>query len=95
VRGYLDAVGWPIAVPGPDDRRAATHVGRDGGRFAVVVHDRAVLDDPALVEAVAAATRLTSSHAALRDEVRALPPGVQVHRAGHRVVLILLHRLIT
>jgi hypothetical protein len=72
VRGYLDAVGAPIAVPGAGDRRAATHVGRDGGRFAVVVHDRAVLDDPAVAEAVAEATRLTSSHAALRDEVRVL-----------------------
>ncbi|HEV7712879.1 MAG TPA: hypothetical protein VGP16_32100, partial [Asanoa sp.] len=69
---YLDAVGARVGVPDPGDRRAATQVDRGGGPFAVVVHDRAVLADPALVDAVAAATRLTRSHDALRDEVRVL-----------------------
>ncbi|SNT63938.1 hypothetical protein SAMN05421812_11637 [Asanoa hainanensis] len=68
--GYLDAAGARMAAP--RDRRVATRVGRGDEPFAVVVHDRAVLEDPALVDAVAAATRLTGSHDALRDEVRAL-----------------------
>lgn len=67
--GYADANGEPVAVPEPGGTRSATLVGRDGEPFAVLVHDQAILEDPALVEAVAAATRLTISHTQLRDEV--------------------------
>jgi signal transduction histidine kinase len=68
---YLDADGGPIIVPpegggGP----SATFVDRDGSPFAVLVHDESVLREPALVEAVAAATRLSASNAALQAEVR-------------------------
>lgn len=69
--GYLDAMGDPVPVPEPGGQRSATLVGQDGDRIAVLVHDRAVLDDPVLAEAVAAATRLTAAHAALRAEVLA------------------------
>jgi signal transduction histidine kinase len=69
--GYLDGVGSPVAIPGHDADRVATFVDRDGRPFAVLVHDAAVLDEPALVEAVATATRLGVANAALNTEVAA------------------------
>jgi signal transduction histidine kinase len=39
--------------------------------FAVLIHDAAVLEDPALQKAVSTATRLTASNAELQAEVRA------------------------
>ena len=72
-RGYVDDAGRPVPVPVPaaGDVRSATTVEREGKPFAVLVHDPAVLDDPALVAAVAAATRLTASNANLQAEARA------------------------
>ncbi|WUJ70361.1 hypothetical protein OG809_35345 [Kribbella soli] len=67
---YADAVGSPVVVPAPGARRSATYVTRDGGPFAVLVHDATILDDPDLAKAVADATRLTASHVALRTAVR-------------------------
>jgi signal transduction histidine kinase len=46
-------------------------VERDGFPAAALVHDRAVLSDQALVDAVAAAAQLESANARLRAEVRA------------------------
>jgi signal transduction histidine kinase len=83
--GYLDARGGPVPVPAPDAPVAGTSIDRDGEPFAIVVHDRAVLDDPALVAAVTAATRLNSSHASLRAEVRGL---VVQEEASRRRLLI-------
>ena len=68
---YADATGSPVVVPAADGQRVATFVERDGQPFAVLVHDAAVLDDPALIEAVTAATRLGAANAALLEEVRA------------------------
>ena len=67
---YLDDAGDRLVLPGPDSGRAATHVEREGEPFAVLVHDAVVLRDPALVSAVASATRLSASNVALRAEVR-------------------------
>jgi len=68
---YVDDAGLPLALPGPEAGRVATLVEREGLPFAVLVHDAAVLGDPALVEAVAYAARLTASNAALQAERRA------------------------
>jgi signal transduction histidine kinase len=68
-QAYLDARGSRVTEPaGPE--RVATHVPRGGAPLALLVHDRAVLVDPALAEAVAVATRLTADNAALQAEVR-------------------------
>jgi signal transduction histidine kinase len=68
-RGYLDARGAALAEPvGPD--RMTTHVRRGAAPLAVLVHDRAVLADPALAEAVALATRLAGDNATLQSGVR-------------------------
>jgi signal transduction histidine kinase len=69
-RGYVDEAGRPIAVPGAGEGRAVTPIESEDGRVAVLVHDRAVLDDRALVEAVAAATRIAVGNVHLQAEVQ-------------------------
>ena len=51
--------------------RAVTRVETDGEPVAVLVHDRTVLEDPELVEAVATATRLAVANVRLQAEVLA------------------------
>jgi signal transduction histidine kinase len=70
-RDYVDAEGRRLDLPAPDGRRRATHIERDGEGVAVLIHDAALLDDPTLLEAVAAATRLAASNGRLQAEVRA------------------------
>jgi signal transduction histidine kinase len=65
--GYVDAAGRPVSLPEPTDGRRLTRI----GDVAVLVHDAAVLDDPALLDAVGAATRLAAANARLQAEVRA------------------------
>src|SRR5207247_1284341 len=68
---YVDAAGHRLELPAVDSARGVTRVERDGQAIAVLVHDPAVLDDPGLVEAVAAAAGLAASNARLQAEVRA------------------------
>ena len=68
--GYVDEVGRRIELPAADADRAMTPI-LDGGReIAVLIHDPALLDDAALMSAVAAATRLAVANARLQAEVR-------------------------
>ena len=67
--GYADEAGRPFALPEPGGERAVTPVDADGERIAVLVHDRTVLEDAELVEAVAAATRLALTNVRLQAEV--------------------------
>jgi signal transduction histidine kinase len=66
---YVDATGVSLD-PGTGNGRSLTRVDRDGERVAVLVHDRAVLDDPRLLEAVGTASRLAATNARLQSEVR-------------------------
>jgi len=77
---YLDAVGEPV-----DTTRTWTPVERHGRLFAAVVHGPATLADPAVRRAVATATRLMGSHAALQAEVRAQI--AEVVRSRRRLVV--------
>jgi signal transduction histidine kinase len=77
---YVDAAGRPLDLPAADSARAGTRVERDRQPVAVLVHDPAVLDDPGLVEAVAAAARLAASNARLQAEVRAQVSELQASR---------------
>jgi signal transduction histidine kinase len=79
-RAYVHADGRPLTLPGPEDGRAVTPVERDGQPIAVLVHDPAVLDDPGLADAAAAAARLASSHARLQADVRAQIAEVRASR---------------
>jgi signal transduction histidine kinase len=67
--GYVDAVGAVVAVPRLDGARTAMFVDRESRPFAVIVHDAVVLGEPALVDAVAAATRLSAIHTELQAAV--------------------------
>jgi signal transduction histidine kinase len=68
---YLDAEGRVVVIPAGRAARSATFVEHSSQPFAVLVHDTAILGEPALVEAVAAATRLSTLNAELQTEVRA------------------------
>lgn len=68
---YLDASGNEVHVTPDSDERSVTFVEKEAQPFAVLVHDASVLDDPVLVDAVRAVTRLTAANAALQAEVRA------------------------
>jgi len=68
---FVDAGGGTLALPGAGSGRSATVVQRDGRPAAVLIHDPAVLSDPALLDAVAAAAQLESANARLHAEVRA------------------------
>jgi len=69
--GYVDAAGLPLDVPAAGGIRSLTRIDRDGEQVAMLVHDRAVLDDPGLLEAVGTASRLAATNARLQAEVRA------------------------
>ena len=67
---HVDPSGQPVNLPVRDPSRRVTRLERDGQEVAALVHDQAVLDDPSLLDAVAAAARLTGSNARLQAEVR-------------------------
>jgi signal transduction histidine kinase len=78
---YADEAGRPLELPVADAERALTPIDEGGRRVAVLVHDRALfLDDPALVPAVASATRLAVSNAHLQAEVRERVAEVEASR---------------
>jgi signal transduction histidine kinase len=68
--GYVDEAGRALTLPPAGSDRAVTPIERDGERVAILVHDPAVLQDRALVDAVAAATRLAVVNARLQAQVR-------------------------
>jgi signal transduction histidine kinase len=70
-RAYVDADRRRLTLPTADESRSATFIERDGLPLAALVHDPAVLDDPRLVDAVAAATRMAASNARLCGTVQA------------------------
>ena len=68
---YVDDTGRPVELPRPGGGKAVTPIVQDREPVAVLVHDEAVLEDQALVEAVASAARIAVSNARLQAEVRA------------------------
>jgi signal transduction histidine kinase len=67
---YVDESGRPVELPTSDGQRAVTPIDADGRRVAVIVHERALLDDPDLARALASATHFAVSNARLQAEVR-------------------------
>ncbi len=83
-REFVDAEGTPVAIPPEGGPVAATVVEREGEPVAALVHDALLLDDPDLVDSVAAAaalalenerrvSQLAQSEARLRALADALP----------------------
>lgn len=68
---YVDDAGRPVELPEAGAGKAVTPIAHDGTPVVVLVHDEAVLEDPALVESVASAARIAVSNARLQAEVRA------------------------
>jgi signal transduction histidine kinase len=79
-RRYVDEAGRPVALPAAGAGRAVTPVEEDGRRVAVLVHDQAVLDDPALLAAAGAAARLAVANARLQADVSARVHEVEASR---------------
>ena len=66
---YRDADGHAVDVPPHDGFRAATMIERNGQRVGALVHDHALLEDPALLDAVCAAAGLALENQRLHAEV--------------------------
>jgi signal transduction histidine kinase len=81
---WADQTGRPVTLPGPDDARIATVIGRDGTPVAALLHDRALLDEPELLDGVTAAAAIALENASLQAELRA---GMQeLHSSRARVI---------
>jgi PAS domain S-box-containing protein len=71
-KSYLDCDGRPFIVPSDESSRVATMVeSEQGGRLAVIVHDRSLLEQPELLSGVVAAARLALDRDRLQTELRA------------------------
>jgi signal transduction histidine kinase len=82
---FLDASGNPMVLPAADSARGVTVVRRGGQPVAALLHDRAVLHDPGLLEAVSAVTQLAATNVRLRTELRSQ---VDALSASRRRVLV-------
>jgi signal transduction histidine kinase len=67
---YVDERGDSVVLPAAGSGKAVTLIDQHGERIAALVHDATVLDDPALIDAVASAARIAFSNVRLRAEVR-------------------------
>ena len=86
--GYVDPDGRAFEVPEEDVDRIATMVASETGEpVAVIVHDRALLDEPELLEAVAIAARLALHRNRLQAELRARLDELQRERDFMRDVV--------
>jgi signal transduction histidine kinase len=68
---YVDSDGQPVDLPGADSARATTLIDHDGAHVAVLLHDPALEDEPALLEAVAAAAGISLENGRLNADLRA------------------------
>jgi signal transduction histidine kinase len=68
--GYVDESGRPIQLPAAGSGRAVTVLEQDGERVGALVQDPAVLDDPKLLQAVAAAAHMALANVRLQADVR-------------------------
>jgi signal transduction histidine kinase len=78
---YVDAAGRPIELPERADRaRAVTAVTAAGEEVAALIHDPALLDEPALVESVRATAALVLENERLAAAVRSQLAEVRASR---------------
>jgi signal transduction histidine kinase len=78
--GYVDEAGRPVVLPTPGAGRTVTYLHQDGHQIGALVHDAAVLDDPDLIDAVAAAAGIAVANARLQADVRARVSEVEASR---------------
>lgn len=77
---YVDAAGQPLELP-QDPDRAVTPLTARGEEVAALVHDPALLDEPALVESVRATAGLVLANERLAAEVRSQLAEVRASRS--------------
>ena len=65
---YVDLDGRPLKLPTADRRRATTLIDRDGARVAALIHDRALKNEPELLDAVSAAAGIALENGRLHAE---------------------------
>jgi signal transduction histidine kinase len=82
--GYVDEAGRAMVLPAGGASRKVTYLQEGGQQIGALVHDAAVLDDPVLVKAVAAAAGVAVANARLQAEVRARV--VEVEASRRRIV---------
>jgi signal transduction histidine kinase len=80
-RAFADRNGRPFAVPEAESERAVTRLEHDGEPLAILVHDPALLDEPEVIEAAAAAAGLALENARLSAELHAQLDKVKESRA--------------
>ncbi len=68
---YLDGTGKPTPLPAEGDQRGVTYLERQGRPMTALVHDPAVLEDPALAETVLAAVRFVVEKERLHGHIQA------------------------
>jgi signal transduction histidine kinase len=77
---WVDSSGRAVVLPTHGPTRTVTRLERGDGRPVVLVHDRAVEADAALLEAVSQASALSSANAALQADLRAQVEDVRASR---------------
>ncbi len=78
---YLDEAGRPADLPRGDPGRSFTVLERQGQPLGAIVYDPALLEDPALLDSVAAAAATAIENDRLQAEVEAQLVEVQASRA--------------
>jgi signal transduction histidine kinase len=79
--GHVDSLGRPVMLPPPGDPRIITPVGELAAPLALLIHDRTLRDEPALLLAAGSAARLALENARLHAQVRAQLEEVRASRA--------------
>lgn len=79
--GYVDGQGQAMSLPSGDGHRAVTFIERSGKPVGALIHDPALRDDPAHVDAVCAAAGLALENERLHAEVLARLEEVRASRA--------------
>ena len=80
-QSFVDGRGKPVEAPVAGHGRAATPILRDGRPVAIVVHDAAPLEGPALQREVGSAARLAVENERLQAEVLAQLEDLRASRA--------------
>jgi signal transduction histidine kinase len=78
---YVDEAGQPVDVHDAGIDRAVTLIKSDTEPIAALVHDAALLEDPGLVNGLAAAVRLTIDNEQLQRRIKAQLDDVAKNRA--------------
>jgi signal transduction histidine kinase len=81
MEGYVDAGGTPVELPAEGSSQAVVMLQREGEPVGVLIHDAALIEEPRLVEAVAAATGLTLQNERLQAALRAQLEEIRASRA--------------